>query len=456
MRRFGIAVAGALALFSSIMGTASAQQEPGPPGTAPGGDVSVQQITQFVDPMTQVDAINVRGGVVTQGSPIAGDFDGADNVQGNADDGTSTNITLDVPGTSVVMAKLYWTVLTNSDEASNQGQSIEFDGEPVDGSLVGFAEGRTPCFPQANTFAWTADVTDLVTTGLATHTVAGLPGGNQINGADFAEGASLLVVFRDPTETAREVVLYEGLAVTREFGDTVDQTLTGFDANALGAVEAEWFPVIGNGQVSPEDLTFTGSLGSLDLGNDALLDGSTSEFPQGTASYTDSGLTQVFWDDDHPDVSSVIANDDTSASFEYELTGDCHTFVASWLQVTKESEVEIDIKPHSDPNAINTRSRGVIPVAILSTEDFDATDVDPASVCFGDADDPELNGDCTEAHGKGHIQDVDGDGDDDLVLHFETQETGIEPGDTEACLTGHTFGGDEFIIGCDAIVTVPA
>lgn len=57
-----------------------------------------------------------------------------------------------------------------------------------------------------------------------------------------------------------------------------------------------------------------------------------------------------------------------------------------------------------------------IPIAILITEDFDATTVHPDTVCFGDADDPAGNGDCTERHGKGHFEDVDGDV--DLVLHF--------------------------------------
>ena len=49
--------------------------------------------------------------------------------------------------------------------------------------------------------------------------------------------------------------------------------------------------------------------------------------------------------------------------------------------------------------------------------------------------------DATEAHGHGHIEDSDGDDDLDLVLHLSTQETGIQCGDTEASLTGETFGG---------------
>jgi hypothetical protein len=110
------------------------------------------------------------------------------------------------------------------------------------------------------------------------------------------------------------------------------------------------------------------------------------------------------------------------------------------------AEVSIDIKPGSDPNSINPNSKGVIPVAILTTPAFDATTVDPLSVKFGPAG-------ATETHGKGHIEDVDGDGDPDLVLHFNTQQTGIQCGDTSASLTGKTFGG-QAITGTDAIQTV--
>jgi hypothetical protein len=113
----------------------------------------------------------------------------------------------------------------------------------------------------------------------------------------------------------------------------------------------------------------------------------------------------------------------------------------------------IDIKPGSWPNAINPRSKGVLPVAILTTStaagesvDFDASTVDPLSVKFGP-------GEAEEAHIKGHIEDVDNDGDLDIVLHFKTHETGIQYGDTEACLTGNTIDGKS-IQACDTIKTV--
>ncbi len=112
-----------------------------------------------------------------------------------------------------------------------------------------------------------------------------------------------------------------------------------------------------------------------------------------------------------------------------------------------ERSVRIDIKPGSDPNSINTYSRGVIPVAILTTEHVDALTIDPDSVEFG----PD-NAD--KAHRNAHTGDVDGDGDLDLVLHFRTRDTGIAPGDTEACLTGQTYDGVP-IQACDSVVTVP-
>lgn len=108
--------------------------------------------------------------------------------------------------------------------------------------------------------------------------------------------------------------------------------------------------------------------------------------------------------------------------------------------------VEIDIKPESDANYINPKSNGVITVAILTTDTFDATQVETMSVEFGEEG-------ATETHRKGHIYDVDEDGDNDMVLHFKTQESGITCGDMAAILTGETSEGIP-IIGTDSISTI--
>jgi len=103
----------------------------------------------------------------------------------------------------------------------------------------------------------------------------------------------------------------------------------------------------------------------------------------------------------------------------------------------------IDIKPGSFPNSINLKSKGVIPVAILTTECFDALTVDPDTVIFAGA-----------APLRWAIEDVDYDGDLDIILHFKTQETGITAGDTKATLSGETFGGVPFT-STDSLKTVP-
>jgi hypothetical protein len=108
--------------------------------------------------------------------------------------------------------------------------------------------------------------------------------------------------------------------------------------------------------------------------------------------------------------------------------------------------VVIDVKPDSDENPINPRSRGVIPVAILSTSDFDAATVDPSMLRFG----PDG---ASIVHPGGYLEDVNGDGLLDLVVHFQTQETGIECGDTSVSLSGSTFDGEIFE-ATDAIRTV--
>jgi len=115
--------------------------------------------------------------------------------------------------------------------------------------------------------------------------------------------------------------------------------------------------------------------------------------------------------------------------------------------------VDIDIKPGSYPNSINLGSNGVIPVAILSTADFDATTVLPETV--------SLAGSGVAVRGKGnkllaHEEDVNGDGLTDLVVKVETEN--LDPGtfqDGLATLTGQTSDGVQFE-GSDEISIVPA
>ncbi|KAB1187685.1 MULTISPECIES: hypothetical protein [Haloferax] len=112
-------------------------------------------------------------------------------------------------------------------------------------------------------------------------------------------------------------------------------------------------------------------------------------------------------------------------------------------------EVSIDIKPGSDLNPVNPRSAGVIPVAILGTADFDPSSVDVGSLRFGSESAVGGGAGASAAHG-GHLEDVDGDGIVDLVLHFPVQDTGFGDGDELGIIVGQLDDGTN-ISGSDGV-----
>lgn len=117
--------------------------------------------------------------------------------------------------------------------------------------------------------------------------------------------------------------------------------------------------------------------------------------------------------------------------------------------------VDIDIKPDDYPNPINLGSLGVTPVAILSTEDFDAITVDPATIEFVGSYVAMKKKDKYMAH----AEDVNFDGLPDLMLQIVT--TDINPdllvegdGLLYAVLTGTTYDGQS-IEGRDEVIIIP-
>ena len=105
--------------------------------------------------------------------------------------------------------------------------------------------------------------------------------------------------------------------------------------------------------------------------------------------------------------------------------------------------VDIDIKPGSDPNSINLNGNGVVPVGVFGTATFDVNDINVGTVRFG-----VLGTEAAAVH-SGHIEDLNGDGIDDMVLHFREGELGIDvntPGNTtlDLLLTGELDDGSAF------------
>lgn len=115
--------------------------------------------------------------------------------------------------------------------------------------------------------------------------------------------------------------------------------------------------------------------------------------------------------------------------------------------VRKPIEVQVDIKPGSDPNSINVKSHGVLPVAILTTGAFDATSVDPETVAL--VVEVVVGGESNRSI-RSRAEDVDADGDTDLMLFFRTEcLQALSPEVTNLGLVGATWDGTP-VFGSDA------
>lgn len=135
--------------------------------------------------------------------------------------------------------------------------------------------------------------------------------------------------------------------------------------------------------------------------------------------------------------SVLVAQQNAAGSWPHSLWdyGSQPILSTVWALLTLEKvvppiEVFVDIKPQSCPNPVNLKSKGVLPVAVLGTEDFDVTQIDPASVklsredvagvsplrwAYEDVATP-FEGELCDCHTEGP------DGYMDLTLKFSTPE----------------------------------
>jgi formylglycine-generating enzyme required for sulfatase activity len=134
---------------------------------------------------------------------------------------------------------------------------------------------------------------------------------------------------------------------------------------------------------------------SVFVGDTLTLDGSGSTDP-------DDDIVSYLWDMDYDDIFETDAGGqaifDVSYSYlqslgllvnyEYEIhlkvtdsQGQSDIAESTCIIIPKPAtKVAVDIKPGSCPNPVNTKSSGVLPVAILGSNNLDVTMIDPASI----------------------------------------------------------------------------
>jgi hypothetical protein len=191
-------------------------------------------------------------------------------------------------------------------------------------------------------------------------------------------------------------------------------------------------------------------------GTDVMLDGSESSDPDGDSlSYA--------WDFDSDGDTDSTETSPTAffACGQTQVTltvsdGNGGTHSQTTTVTVGYRDIVVDVKPGDAQNVINMGSNGVIPVAFLTTDGFDATTIDPTTVVLRGED---FTSGLVRMRGKNGsvpqatITDIDGDGRADLLVHVETEK--LADGDiaAEIELGAQTFGG-EVVLGQPEMLTV--
>ncbi len=136
-------------------------------------------------------------------------------------------------------------------------------------------------------------------------------------------------------------------------------------------------------------------------------------------------------------------NDWPNLKFDFQSTKDFedgvhNTTIVVEIDQPQSLAIAQDVDVRIAPTSINcTNDNGVITVAILTTPTFDATSVLHQTVRFAGAQEVHV----TRGQPRLHAEDVDGDGDIDLVFHFRRGATNLTCSSTTATLSGQTTTG---------------
>jgi hypothetical protein len=216
---------------------------------------------------------------------------------------TTASIVLDgIPaGSTIEHADLYYVTIGGADA------TIAMQGMELMPTLIGQA-GDTCWSRPAGNFAYRADVTSLVP-GNGTYVLTGFP--SNASGLD-GQGASLVVVYRNPADTRKNlVVLGENIATTASAAG-ITNTLSGFTVpSSFGPAYS--VNLVGDGQPFPDRLAFN----AIDIGAEDAFHGADGKY----------------WDSHRFDVARFINPGDTTFITKVSGTGDCLVWVANALVI---------------------------------------------------------------------------------------------------------------------------
>ena len=231
----------------------------------------------------------------------------------------SSSAMLNLPsGSTVLFAGLYW--MGNSANAARNTVKFDTPATAAYQNITGTILGSS-----GNDYAGFADVTSLVRTGGAgSYTIANVQANT---GGGMYAGWALVVAYRDPAATAKNLTIFDGYAaVNTSAPATINIPISGFIAPASGLVNSKFGAVAGEG-----DRGTTGDF--LQLNGVALSDGANPANNFFNSSITNSGvdvgtknpnfINQTGFDADILAApTGAIANGATSATLTMGTGGD--------------------------------------------------------------------------------------------------------------------------------------
>ncbi len=221
-------------------------------------------------------------------------------------------------GATVLSAYLFYSYQDNGG-----GHTGNFNGNPISGTFLG--SDCTSCWGTSSTSLYYADVTPYVT-GNGTYSLSGFDALACASGDHGAEGATLVVIYCDPSEPKRAITIYTGVWETYCSGWSYNWDHTGFTATSP-VTSAKYSVSIGNGQNFGESSTEYVRINGNTVATD--VDGSVppSGGPCGNGS---------LWDHFQGDATAFIPSSATSVNFRVDnnAASDCWHPVLSVLSLT--------------------------------------------------------------------------------------------------------------------------
>lgn len=205
-----------------------------------------------------------------------------------------------IPATATILKAYVWCDASGNGVAINLTVTDPFAGVsnyPM--TLIGSDQDK--CWGYSGTHSYRADVTSCIV-GNGTYTISGFPTSVSSGGTNDVDGATMMVIWSDPTQNYQgEIVIWDGCVVIN--GGTTSQTINNFNACTGTVSNARAFLAIA-------DLQGLGATLGLN----------------GMAPIT---ITEDWWN--YVDVPTTVTPGQSTSMFDIVSSGDCYNFCVMGL-----------------------------------------------------------------------------------------------------------------------------